>query len=31
MENVMAAVMKNLSKDMEGIEPVANMKMSQSM
>ena len=27
----MTAVMKNLSKDMEGIEPAANMKMHQSL
>lgn len=31
MENVMTAVMKSLSKDMESIEPAANMKMSQSL
>lgn len=31
MENVMTAVMKSLSKDMEGIEPAANLKMHQSL
>ncbi|MDD2840441.1 MAG: hypothetical protein PHY80_04980 [Rickettsiales bacterium] len=31
MENVMTAVMKSLSKDMESIEPAANMKMHQSL
>lgn len=31
MENVMTAVMKALSKDMEGIEPSANMKMQQAL
>jgi hypothetical protein len=31
MENVMTAVMKALAKDMEGIEPSANMKMHQSI
>jgi hypothetical protein len=31
MENVMTAVMKALSKDMEGIEPSANMKMHQAV
>lgn len=31
MENVMTGVMKNLSKDMESIEPAANMKMHQSL
>ena len=31
MENVMSSVMKGLSKDMEGIEPTANLKMHQSL
>ncbi len=31
MENVMNAVMRSLSKDMESIEPAANMKMHQSL
>lgn len=31
MESLMASVMRNLSKDMESIEPSANLKMQQSM
>jgi hypothetical protein len=31
MENIMAIVMKNLSKDMEAIEPAANLKIHQTM
>lgn len=31
MENIMTAVMKSLGKDMESIEPAANMKMHQAL